>query len=104
MKLFELFSGPGSVGRIAKEFCYIAISFDLKNANINEDILKFDYKKFDKDFDIIWSSPPCIEYSIAKQTGTRKNDEANEAMKKIIEIINYFDSKGFSLKSTRPDF
>ena len=96
MKLYNyIFSGTGSVGRIAKELGYTIISLDLKNASINEDILKFDYNKFDNDFDVTWSSPPCTEYIIAKQTGTRKIDEANETAKKAIEIITYVDPNVF---------
>ena len=57
--------------------------------------MKFDYNKFDNDFDVTWSSPPCTEYIIAKQTGTRKIDEANETVKKAIDIINYFDPNVF---------
>ena len=39
MKLLELFSGTGSVGRVAKEKGFEVISLDLKNADINLDIL-----------------------------------------------------------------
>ena len=56
MKLLELFNGTASVGRVAREFGFSVISLDLKNANINEDILQWDYKKYDKDFDIIWAA------------------------------------------------
>ena len=56
------------------------------------------------DFDVTWSSPPCTEYIIAKQTGTRKIDEANEIVKKAIEIINYFDPNVFVKNPPRPDF
>ena len=38
MKLLELFSGTGSVGRVAKEKGFEVISLDLKNADINCDI------------------------------------------------------------------
>ena len=44
MKLLELFSGTGSVGRVAKEKGFEVISLDLKNADINCDILQWDYK------------------------------------------------------------
>ena len=37
MKLFQLFSGTGSVGRVAREFGFSVISLDLKNVNINEE-------------------------------------------------------------------
>ena len=93
MKLLELFSGTGSVGRVAKELGYTVVSLDLKDADINQDLLKWDYKNIDKDFGFVWASPPCTEYSIAKTTGVRKIDEANEIAKKTIEIIKYFEPK-----------
>ena len=92
MKLLELFSGTGSVGKVAKELGYDVVSLDLKDANINTDILNWDYKQFNRNnFQIIWASPPCVEYSIAKTTGVRKIDYANSIVQKTIEIIRYFN-------------
>ena len=92
MKLLELFSGTGSVGKVAKELGYDVVSLDLKDANINTDILNWDYKQFNRNnVQIIWASPPCVEYSIAKTTGVRKIDYANSIVQKSIEIIRYFN-------------
>ena len=44
MKLLELFSGTGSVGRVAKDKGFDVVSLDLKNADINCNILGWDYK------------------------------------------------------------
>ena len=94
MKLLELFSGTGSVGRVAKNLGHTVVSLDLKNADINCNILDWDYKIYPVGyFDFIHASPPCTEYSIAKTTGVRKIDEANEIVLKTIEIIEYFNPR-----------
>ena len=70
MNLLEMFSGTGSVGLVAKSLGFNVISLDLKNADINTDILKWDYKQFDRNhFDFIWSSPPCTEYTAKQKLG-----------------------------------
>ena len=53
MNLLELFSRIGSVGTIAKSLGFNVISLDLKNADINCDILEWDYKQFDRDFRLL---------------------------------------------------
>ena len=42
MKLLELFSGTGSVGKVARDLGYDVVSLDLKNADINMDIMNWD--------------------------------------------------------------
>ena len=79
MKLLELFSGTGSIGKVARSRGFDVVSLDLKNADINCDILQWNYKEYPSGyFQFVWASPPCTEYSIAKQTGVRKIDEANK--------------------------
>jgi len=69
MRVLELFSGTGSVGKICKSKGYEVISLDLKEADINCDILKWDYKIFPEGhFDIIWASPPCDTFSALRRT------------------------------------
>ena len=90
MKLLELFSGAKSVGKVARDKGYSGISLDLKDADINSDILEWNFKDYEVGcFDFIWASPPCTEYSIARTTGKRKIDEANKIVLKIIEKLPF---------------
>lgn len=68
MRVLELFSGSGSVGKICKELGYEVVSLDLKNADINCNILDWDYTKYPiGHFDIIWASPPCDTFSVLRK-------------------------------------
>ena len=94
LTLLELFSGTGSVGKVAKELGFDVVSLDLKDAKIITDIIEWDYTKLaPSEIDIIWASPPCTEYSIAKTQGERKLDYANSIVMKTLEIIDYFKPK-----------
>lgn len=93
VRVLELFSGTRSVGKCCDALGWESISVDMiLPANHQCDIMDFDYKQYPKDdFDIVWASPPCTEYSKAKTRGVRKIDEANKIVLKTIEIIDYFD-------------
>ncbi len=108
MKVLELFSGTGSVGKCCKQLGWDVVSVDLLlPADHKVDIMNFDYKQYDKDeFDIVWASPPCTEYSNLQSCwlGRKKKDgiiytkeimeknmnEADKLVLKAFEIIDYF--------------
>ena len=53
-------------------------------------------------FDIVVASPPCTEYSAAKTTGVRKEEElADPLVKKALEIIQYFSPPVWWLETPR---
>ena len=109
VKVLELFSGTGSVGKCCKALGWDVVSVDmLLPADHQVDIMNFDYKQYSKDeFDIVWASPPCTEYSNLQNCwlGRKKKDgiiytkeimnknmnEADKLVLKSFEIIDYFN-------------
>ena len=108
MRLLELFSGTGSVGKCAKELGWETLSVDIDGrADINMNILDWNYKEYNKEsFDCIWASPPCATFSHLQygQLGRMRNGKifTKEQMEsdmvtigdplvlKALEIIEYF--------------
>ena len=99
MRLLELFSGTGSIGKAFKEEGWEVISLDINRksgADIIADILTWDYKTFQKGhFDAIWSSPVCTHYSRARTTARTPRNLvwADSLVSKTLEIIRYFEPK-----------
>ena len=72
MRLLELFSGTGSVGRGFRDKGWEVLSLDVdprSRADVLSNIMEWDYKQFAPGhFDCVWASPPCTEYSVARTT------------------------------------
>jgi len=103
LRVLELFCGTKSIGKCCDVLGWESISVDIdKKYNPTHlcDIIHFDYKQYPKDyFDIVWSSPPCTQYSKAKSRGIRDIEGANKIVLKTLEIINYFDCKFWFLEN-----
>jgi len=123
VKLLELYSGTHSVGKVARAKGWEVLSLDIDgDADINIDILKWQYKKdFNEgDFDIIWASPPCNTFSQMRNIhiGRRLKCFGDEIvtremlyddmvkngvplLRKTQEIINYFKPKFWFIENPK---
>lgn len=116
IKVLELFSGTGSVGKCCQALGWDVVSVDMiLPADHQVDIMDFDYKQYPKDhFDIVWASPPCTNYShlkkcwygrmlqgsiYTKQRNEMEQDEADQLVLKSLEIIEYFQPELWFLEN-----
>lgn len=100
IRVLDCFSGTGSIRKCADDSPdkFSCVSLDISDAlhpvEILCDIMDWKYKCFPPDsFDIIFASPPCTQYSIARTTGKlpRDIDGANKVVQRVLEIIRYFN-------------
>tara|TARA_R110000803_G_C11953535_1_gene317955 strand:- start:686 stop:1336 length:651 start_codon:yes stop_codon:yes gene_type:complete len=88
MKVLELFSGTGSVGKICKQKGWEVVSLDLKGADINTNILDWDYTQYQTGhFDIIWASPPCHTFSIARKSWIGRKIKSHNGLICTAELL-----------------
>lgn len=109
IRVLELFSGTGSVGKVCKEIGWESLSIDIDGrGDVTCDVLEWDYKQYDNNyFDVIWASPPCASFSILNNSNlgkvirgeifTKEIMEQNMLSKgdplvlRTLEIIKYFN-------------
>lgn len=114
MKLLDLFTGTGSIAKVARELGFEVTTLDIDprcNPDICADVITFDYQcHFEPgSFDVIWSSPPCQTFSCARKcnigrkvngellTAERLNQDMENVgvptLRKTQEIIEFLQPK-----------
>ena len=93
MRVLELFSGTGSVGNVCRRLgCHVTSLDRDMPADMRTNILDWHYTALPRDsFNVIWASPPCTEYSVAKTVGVLKLNEANAIVRRTLDVIEYFN-------------
>ena len=86
----ELFSGTKSVSETLKEKGFKIFTIDNNpktKPDLCKDILKVSIDELPKDIFFLWASPPCIDYSHAKRTGTSYIELSNMFVIKTLSLI-----------------
>ena len=91
--VLELFCGTGSFSEVAKRYGFRTITLDMdpkSNPDILTDIMQWDYRSFAESPFLIWASPPCTEWSLAKTTAPRDLETARNVIGVLLEIVRHF--------------
>ena len=105
MRLLELFSGTGSIGRAFEEEGWEVISLDIDDKSgpcITANIMEWDYYTYPRGyFDGLWASPPCTHYSVARTTAKTPRDliGSDAIIQRVKDIIAYFQPKVWAMEN-----
>lgn len=106
-KFLDLFSGTGSVARVARELGFEVTTLDLADADIETDVLAWDYAAAyaPGHWDVVWASPPCDTFSAVRRSNIGRHGYTRESverdmlergvplLRKTEEILAYFSPK-----------
>lgn len=106
-RILELCCGTKSASRAIRRMWSAAkiVTLDADPSHsptILTDVCEWNYKDdvFPRGyFDIIWASPPCTEYSLAKTTGVRDLTGADRIVLSVRRIIDYFSPTAWFIEN-----
>jgi site-specific DNA-cytosine methylase len=113
MKVLELFAGSRSVGKVCDKLGYEVYSSDIEpfdKIDYVQDILQFDLSKVPFKPDIVWASPPCTAFTVARigfnwnKDHTPKTEKAKFGLKlvnKTLDIISKINPKYYYIENPR---
>ena len=112
MRILELFSGTGSIGRVAVRRGHEVVSLDMiMPADIQEDIMTWEYTRYPPGhFDLITASPVCTVWSVMQNSfiGRGKTKESIQTdidrigkpmVDRVRIILDYFQPRWYSIEN-----
>ena len=108
VRILDLFSGTGSIEKTLSKMIpnveVVSVDFDEKfRPTIVADVLELDYKRRWKPgyFDVVWMSPPCTFYSLARNSVPRDFALSDRLVQRGQEIIGYLKPDLFVCENPR---
>ena len=99
----NLFSGTGSVTRALERMGFEVHSLDLQrssNPTFCIDILQWDYRAIEPGtYDVIFVSPPCQDFSVAKTIGKRNLGYALKLVQCALQIVEHLQPRAWVLEN-----
>ena len=99
MRIWDICCGTGSVSNVWREAGHQALTLDIDpkcSPDICTDIMSWEYTDFSlEDPDVIWCSPPCTHYSIARSKAKTPRDleGSDQKVQRCLDIIAYWRPK-----------
>lgn len=101
-RVLDLFSGSKSVAKALGWQNVSSVDIDPKTEpEYCVDILSFDLRQYmlPGDFDVVWASPPCTQYSKARWGAPRDLESADALVRKTLEIIAYLQPQRYFIEN-----
>lgn len=108
IRVLDLFSGTGSIEKTLSGLVpgveVTSVDIDPKfKPTIVSDVLKLEYKKLWRpgEFHVVWLSPPCTFYSLARNSAPRDFKQSDRLVKRGMKIVEYLKPAHFFMENPR---
>jgi len=108
VRVLDLFSGTGSIKKTLAGLIpgaeVTSVDVDPKfRPTIVADVLELDYRRLWRpgEFDVVWMSPPCTFYSLARNSAPRDFRQSDRLVKRGMEIVEYLRPGRFFMENPR---